>query len=577
MHLGHGYGHGRSLLSARVASVIRALKRFQLRWGGPLAFLSPPSIRRALVILAYCAFITILSVSGVLADGAGSHEPWAFRLGWLSLAQTPLIFLLVARPNPVSFLTGISYERLNWLHRWLCVIFIAVATTHGALFIDPPIRKGTLATQLDLVPQTVDGILAWGLMVWILISSMVPLRRLSHELFILQHLVLAAAFLYVILRHVGKKNKLLVWVSIMVFAFDFAARTILVAFRNIKPQGLLQRSRGRGMKWFGYTAEVTPLNDDMTTLVVHDIGFSWEAGQHVYIWSPRFPLQTPHPFTILEAPGSDKGIRLVMQTKKGFTRRLNHLAKKLEVSEEKPTLRLFMTGPFGHPPDWERYDTVLLVSASTGASFTIPILASLVESPAGFSVRKISLLLITRRRHHLELYLHTLKQILATESASRISIDVLIAVTGSRRDLDPEKLQEESTLRLTDQDANNEEEEDQEEEERKENETDTRSNTSLDIASTPDSEADTEEPLNIDEHEDIPLRSTVRECSGRPDLGAFVREATMSGSSKVKVAICGGEELAAGVCDAVTALTLRCARDGTVCPDISVHVEEFGM
>lgn len=40
-------------------------------------------------------------------------EVVAFRAGWVSTVQLPLLYAAALKVSPITFLTGISYERIN--------------------------------------------------------------------------------------------------------------------------------------------------------------------------------------------------------------------------------------------------------------------------------------------------------------------------------------------------------------------------------------------------------------------------------------------------------------------------------
>lgn len=45
-------------------------------------------------------------------------ENVGYRTSFVTISQLPLSFLLARRRNIFEYLTGMGYERLNWLHRW---------------------------------------------------------------------------------------------------------------------------------------------------------------------------------------------------------------------------------------------------------------------------------------------------------------------------------------------------------------------------------------------------------------------------------------------------------------------------
>lgn len=71
--------------------------------------------------------------------GFGS-PPLAVRTGLMSTAFIPLIVALSGKVNIVTFLTGISHEKLNILHRWASYLCLFLAIVHTVPFIVTPLQ-----------------------------------------------------------------------------------------------------------------------------------------------------------------------------------------------------------------------------------------------------------------------------------------------------------------------------------------------------------------------------------------------------------------------------------------------------
>ncbi|RAL68413.1 hypothetical protein DID88_007144 [Monilinia fructigena] len=93
-------------------------------------------------------------------------------------------------------------------------------------------------------------------------------------------------------------------------------------------------------------------------------------------------------------------------------------------------LTAFVSGPYGVPPNWSSYETILLISASTGASYTLPILESILHNPASTCVQRIRFLLVVRERSHIKFYTKRLGRALTLADKRGIQLMVKIAVTG---------------------------------------------------------------------------------------------------------------------------------------------------
>jgi len=58
----------------------------------------------------------------------------AFRAAWISIMQVPLVYGAACKLNVISIFTGISYERLNWIHRWVALTLFLTAIVHWSFF-----------------------------------------------------------------------------------------------------------------------------------------------------------------------------------------------------------------------------------------------------------------------------------------------------------------------------------------------------------------------------------------------------------------------------------------------------------
>lgn len=66
--------------------------------------------------------------------GYGS-PPLGVRAGLAGVAMTPITFALSGKYNLVTLLTGISHERLNFMHRWCGMIYLFLGLVHTVPFL----------------------------------------------------------------------------------------------------------------------------------------------------------------------------------------------------------------------------------------------------------------------------------------------------------------------------------------------------------------------------------------------------------------------------------------------------------
>jgi hypothetical protein len=95
----------------------------------------------------------------------------------------------------------------------------------------------------------------------------------------------------------------------------------------------------------------------------------------------------------------------------------------------------FIAGPYGVLPQWDAYETLILISASTGASFTLPILESILNNRSTLCTKRIRFLLVVKHRHHINYYAKRLEDALIQAEEEGITLDVVIAITGNEASL----------------------------------------------------------------------------------------------------------------------------------------------
>jgi NAD(P)H-flavin reductase len=337
------------------------------------------------------------------------YESIGFRAAWVSVMQVPLIVLLAGRTNIIGFLIGSSYERLNWAHRWVSRVLLVSVAVHAGFFLREWIRADFLEIELEFMPIIKYGMGAGGVLLWMNLSGLSPLRRAWYELFVVQHLVSIAVFLWLLHVHVPSYAMLYIWMAIGFVAFDRVARLVFLAARNVR---LFTKQSGKGRR-FGYEAEIYPMPGRVTRVVLKDVDFKWTPGQHLHLNIPRLGPWESHPFTLSTAYDSSSGTAeatLEIRAHTGFSHRLYQLAHKQagKLDANVPKMTAFVQGPLGTLPTWNTYDTLVLISGSTGASFTTPILEFISENPG--CVRAINVLLISRTAGEAACYLARLRK-----------------------------------------------------------------------------------------------------------------------------------------------------------------------
>ncbi|KAF3808246.1 Ferric/cupric reductase transmembrane component 2 [Colletotrichum gloeosporioides] len=542
-----------------------------LRWA------TPPPLGRVLILLAYWAVIIYMMAADAVVKDAYFWERIGFRNAWVTIMQMPLVYLLSMKVSVVGLITGTSHERLNWLHRWVARTMFVTATVHGFHFWTEWVRADFVETQLKIMPYIKHGMGAWGLLVWAFVSGMKPVRGMAYEVFVVQHVLSAVIFIWLVYVHIPVYARQYLWFTVALICFDRLARWALLAWQNTRPRlsRSLSSSSCKGMKRLGHEVQVRAVGSSTTVLTIKDVHFSWKAGQHLYLWLPRVGPFEAHPYTIACAHQLPEtcicnSIQLVVRSHGGFSRRLHKFAERMAGSGgRKDTLTGFVLGPFGAPPRWDMYETMVLISASTGASFTLPILESVVQSRRRICTTRVDFILMARQGEEIEFYTQRLREAMDRAQDVGVEVRVHVAITRSGKAREGEM----TTVLYSDRD--------------------TSSGSSAQhrrIASDGSEDGGGYQEKGVMDVEKggagvplTPRRSgstmgMVKEYYSRPDLKELIRDPVEAAGGETSVVVCGGQSLTSSVRNCVAALSdERAVHKGTGAQGIHLFVEEYSF
>lgn len=543
-----------------------------LRWA------SPPPLGRVLVLLAYWAMIIYFISWNVTIKDVYYWERIGFRNAWITMTQLPMLYLLAMKVNPVGFLIGSSHERLNWLHRWVARTMFVTATIHGFHFWTMWVQADYVEYSLQILPLVKYGLGAWAILLWLAFSGALPLRRLAYEVWVAQHVIASILILWLLYVHIPSNARYLLWMSISFLVLDRAARWALLAWRNVrfKPK----EATCQGQKRIGHHVSLQAVGPSTTVVTVKDVHFSWQAGQHVYLWLPRVGLLEAHPYTIACAHrGATEpnvcccnSIQLIVRAHDGFSKRLYAFASKNPTS---PDLTGFLSGPYGAPPQWAAYETLVLIGASTGASFVVPILESLARTRGRSAcVRRADVVLVAKTSEELTYYLERSRDAVRQARARGVDVRLHVATTGGGTPI--EATAEEKSLPavkcscdcepqkpVSDSDAIEDSAKEPKQEDQRgcccSGSSDSIKN---DTVLSSASQAPSEEQI----------------YTSRPDLEPLIRDAVERAWGETAVVVCGGREITARARNCVSRLSdERAVHKGTGAQGIYLHVEEYAF
>ena len=370
-----------------------------------------PTLGRFLLVSANLVLVMVLCFYKLDPTDQWQWEDLGYRTGFITSAQLPLVILLASKNNIIGFLSGVGYEKLNWLHRWVSRVLFLNVTIHMSFWFVDWARYDYIEVKLKTDVITQRGFAAWCILLWIVLSSMAPVRRWNYEFFVVQHIVTFVGFLAAVYLHLPAEVKVYIWIPIGLVVFDRFVRTVWALYTNLS---IFHPKSRRGGIW---TCKATfqPLDSDATRIIIDNPPVYWKAGQHVFLSCHGVaPLQS-HPFTIASLP-EDGRMEFLVKRKSGSTKRFFAHAEKhqnlpISVNDENSSSRIaaLIDGPYGRIRPLQQFDSVCFIAGGSGSTFTMPLMRDLVAtwkgsklgrwgSPRGAATRCVLFIWVIRSR-----------------------------------------------------------------------------------------------------------------------------------------------------------------------------------
>lgn len=394
-----------------------------------------PPLGTIVMLLAYLCFVMALEFVHNDVAGAQHYTALGVRAGWLAVAQLPLLILLIGKNNLIGLATGVSYERLNVLHRWVARMMLLLVTLHFGYQAVGWDEYGLLKLEwaTDTCPPT--GIAAYAILLWINLSTLAPFRHMAYEIFVVQHIVTFFGFIIAVVIHLpALYARVYVYIPVALYLVDRLVRTLRLVYHNYRPgQAFLEAQAG------GVT-KIRVRNHRIRR---------WAPGSHVLLSLPRVGFAQLHPATIASTPTSHGGdLVFLLRSKSGFTRRLLQSAvnaARRATGEEAAVpaataLTALIDGPYpiggyATAADFAAFDSLLLIAASTGVAFTLPHLLSIAQRASSASsrgqlpLRRVEFVWIVRDRACMSWLDEELSAAHATLVKAGVDVSIRIFVT----------------------------------------------------------------------------------------------------------------------------------------------------
>ena len=416
---------------ATITAILRELSYVQLTPAGRGFWVKVPPFGTISLLLAYLGFVLALEFIDNDVPGAQHYQALGIRAAWLAVAQVPLLILLAGKNNLIGLVTGVSYERLNVLHRWVSRVLLLLATLHLGYQNYGWSLYGLVHMEwsTDSCPPT--GIAAYAILLWLNLSTLAPFRNFSYEFFVIQHLITFFGFIIAIMMHLPSTalySRVYIYIPIALYIVDRLIRTLRFAYNNIQP--------GR--------ATLTSFEGGVTKIRVQMKHVQkWSPGAHVLLKLPKLGLIQSHPATIASVPSShNNDLVFILKGHKGFTNRLLTCADsststllpktQQDAIAHQQTHTVLIDGPYGGSHgDFAAFDTVLLIAGSTGATFVLPQLLDIAHraSSQRLPVRRLEFVWVVKNSSWTSWISEELSGAFAQLRASGIDVAVKIFVT----------------------------------------------------------------------------------------------------------------------------------------------------
>lgn len=205
------------------------------------------------------------------------------RLGLLSFANLPLVFLYAGRNNILLWISDWSHSTFLLLHRWIAAIATLQAILHSILYLYAYVKAGTHSSESKL-PYWYWGVIATVGMTILLPTSILPIRQKVYELFLAWHVVISilivvGCYYHIIFEFSHRWGyETWIWIVMAVWGFDRVFRMLRLL------RGGIQR------------AEIVTVDDEYLRITIPDV----ISSGHAYLYFPTLTWRVweNHPFSV---------------------------------------------------------------------------------------------------------------------------------------------------------------------------------------------------------------------------------------------------------------------------------------
>ncbi|KAG6902432.1 hypothetical protein C0995_016611 [Termitomyces sp. Mi166 len=333
------------------------------------------SVSQAVIMTCYFAALTY----------AGFYKSSPFsdpvRTGWVAVSQLPIVIALATKNNIVGTLIGFTYEKLNYLHRFIGQLIVIAVNIHSLGYFYKWSIGGTFRKSIS-DPNAIWGLVGLVALDCMFFFSLSFWRNRYHNIMLPVHVIGLGITIPAIWMHQPSTMR---WMCscIGIYGLDYVCRCIKTRIS---------------------TANIRPLPEMNTTRVeVPYVNGGWRAGQHVRLRVLSFGLgwfgwTEAHPFTIASVADGEEGIVLLVRKSGRWTGRLYDMAKTSGFTEagQGRRVKVMIEGPYGGPCHaiFASYSASVFIVGGSGITFALSSIQDLIrEDLAGRSrVKSITLI-----------------------------------------------------------------------------------------------------------------------------------------------------------------------------------------
>jgi len=301
--------------------------------------------------------------------GFGS-PPLAVRAGIMATALTPFVYVLSGKSNMITFLTGISYEKLNVFHQYVGLAAFVLSVIHTIPFIYQDIREGGAANlHLNFVSDFAyySGIPPLILLGLLCVLSKAWFRKVCYEGFLHLHWMFGIAYFGTLWWHI---DNTLGMQDYMYGALAFWATQVIYRIlikTTFRPNSLFMKPR---------RAELSKLGPDAYEISVTGEHLKWKPGQHCFIRFVGTRMLDNHPFSVCSILNEDNRLKFIVIPKRGLTKQLHAELDDYAIMKKK----VFLDGPYGGTVrDPSSFDNTILIATGSGVTATLPFLSTIAN------------------------------------------------------------------------------------------------------------------------------------------------------------------------------------------------------